>query len=298
MNQLGMRPEEVRAEISKYRWYHEIEVLPSLITPSACPHFKNMWDFNLNCLKAVDFRNKRVLDIGCRDGLFSLHAERAGAREVVGIDNDLSPGLANFLIPFFRSRIHLAELNLYQLDPGREGRFDVILWFGVLYHLRYPFHGIRKVLDCITPGGVLALETATLSTPHLAEQELLYCPVEGSPYDEPTSCTFFNRKALTTTLDSLGFVLEKAATFRPGLQAGVEPFASPPVSRGMRAAWRNLRARFRPLRMEVAREFLIFRKASQDSLPDYRMKNGRTFTRPWAEGYWDATHREHTGEKK
>jgi tRNA (mo5U34)-methyltransferase len=42
-------------------------------------------------------RGKRVIDIGCRDGMFSFEAERMGAAEVTGIDNDLSTAAVEFL---------------------------------------------------------------------------------------------------------------------------------------------------------------------------------------------------------
>jgi predicted RNA methylase len=47
-------------------------------------------------MKLFDFKGKRVLDIGCRDGALSFAAEQLGATEVIGVDNDLSDGLINF----------------------------------------------------------------------------------------------------------------------------------------------------------------------------------------------------------
>jgi hypothetical protein len=43
-----------------------------------------MWDFNLRAMDLVDFKDKKVLDVACRDGLFSFEAERRGARQVIG----------------------------------------------------------------------------------------------------------------------------------------------------------------------------------------------------------------------
>ncbi len=78
--------------------------------------------------------------------------------------------------------------------------YDVIVCYGVLYHLRYPYRGLRRLVDCLAIGGELLLETAMLiDTPETELSELLYCPVENSPY-EATSCTFFNRRALETTM--------------------------------------------------------------------------------------------------
>jgi hypothetical protein len=64
-------------------------------------------------LHRCDLAGKRVLDIGCRDGLFSFEAEKMGAQEVLGIDNDLSPGATEFLIPWFQSKVRMQAVNLY-----------------------------------------------------------------------------------------------------------------------------------------------------------------------------------------
>jgi SAM-dependent methyltransferase len=159
----------------------------------------------LEALRALDLRGKRVLDVGCRDGLCCFEAEKLGATEVLGIDNDLSPGAVEFLIPTLKSGVRMYELNVYDLTPQHFGTFDVVVFSGVLYHLRYPFWGLKRVKDVLRDGGVLILETATLVDDN--RHALLYCPVgKESPY-EPTSCTFFNLKGLRDSLYSLGLVV-------------------------------------------------------------------------------------------
>jgi SAM-dependent methyltransferase len=154
-------------------------------------------------LKALHLKGKRVLDVGCRDGLFSFAAESMGAAEVVGIDSDLSKPAMEFLIPFFKSKVRMLQQNLYDLKAQELGLFDVILFPGVLYHLRYPFWGLKVLCDMMKPGGELLIETAIWrGDPNNA---MLFCPIENdSPY-EPTSCTFFNEKGLVDTLRSLNF---------------------------------------------------------------------------------------------
>jgi tRNA (mo5U34)-methyltransferase len=97
----------------------------------------------LKYVRSLDLRGKRVLDIGCRDGLFSFAAESMGAIDVIGIDNDLSRGATELLIPYFNSKVRMHQMNLYDLTPERFGTFDVVIFPGVLYHLRYPFWGLR-----------------------------------------------------------------------------------------------------------------------------------------------------------
>ena len=191
-------------KIGQYGWYHRIEVAPGVYTEPAGGGFPELWEFILSSMAGVDFSGKRVLDVACRDGLFSFEAERRGAASVRGIDNDLSPGATEFLIPHFQSKVTMEELSLYELDPSKHGGNDLVLFFGVLYHLRYPFWGLKKVIDCLAEGGRLLVETGILvDTKGTRDTEFLFCPVGNSPY-EPTSCTFFNERGLVTTLESLG----------------------------------------------------------------------------------------------
>ena len=62
-------------------WYHEIELPDERITPGRWPaHFKKCG------MTEIDFKGKRVLDIGCLNGLYSFYTEQRGASEVISID--------------------------------------------------------------------------------------------------------------------------------------------------------------------------------------------------------------------
>jgi 2-polyprenyl-3-methyl-5-hydroxy-6-metoxy-1,4-benzoquinol methylase len=82
----------------KYDFYHVIEVAPGIFTPGN-QFLRPSQKVILDALAKVDLAGRRFLDIGCRDGLFSFEAERRGAAEVIGIDNDLSLAATEFLIP-------------------------------------------------------------------------------------------------------------------------------------------------------------------------------------------------------
>jgi len=90
-----------------------------------------------------DLSGKRVLDIGVWDGWFSFEMERRGA-EVVAIDNVEN---ANFLWLHreLRSRIDYRILDVYELTPERLGRFDIVIFLGVLYHLKHPLLALERV---------------------------------------------------------------------------------------------------------------------------------------------------------
>lgn len=207
---------------AQYSWYHDIEIAPGIRTPSPSP-FRHIWDFIIRQMSGVNFSGKSVMDVGCRDGLFSFEAEALGASVVVGIDNDLSAGAVEFLIPHFGSKVRMHEKNLLLLDPGADGPYDIAMMFGVLYHLRYPFYGLRRVLDIVKPGGLLLIEGGMFSG--IEDIPLMYCPWKDSPY-EPGSPSFFNLKGLSAALDSMGATLRSKAWLpgsdvRPGTQESV-----------------------------------------------------------------------------
>lgn len=209
-NAAGALTEEqkrLQERVDQYVWYHEIELEPGVRTKSEFGGYHDSWAFIKAALANVDFAGKRVLDVGCRDGMFSFEAERRGASEIDGIDNDLSAGAVELLVPHFNSRVTMRKLNLYQLNPTEQTPYDVIMFFGVLYHLRYPALGLRRLVDCLAMGGELLIESGMLiDTAETETSELIYCPVENSPY-EHTSCTFYNRRGLETTLRWFGMEL-------------------------------------------------------------------------------------------
>jgi SAM-dependent methyltransferase len=204
---MPMSSELLREKISKYDWYHSIRVTDEVATPGH-PAFVGCYAPVLKVFESLDFTGKKVLDVGCRDGLMSFEAERRGAQEIVGIDNNLSRGAIELLIPAMGSKVHMVEMNCMDLKPDTFGLFDMIVFSGVLYHLRYPFWVLKLLTDCLVVGGTMLIETGILMNPILDEHALLWCPTKDeSPY-ESTSCTFYNKKGLIDTMESLGVVLK------------------------------------------------------------------------------------------
>lgn len=86
-----------------------------------------------------DLEGKRVLDVGCNAGFHSIEAARRGAR-VVGLEpNPRYLEQAAFTTRAWgvADRVTLRQAQVYDL-AHREESFDVVLFLGVLYHLRYP----------------------------------------------------------------------------------------------------------------------------------------------------------------
>jgi tRNA (mo5U34)-methyltransferase len=86
----------------------------------------------------ADLTGKSVLDIGCNAGFFSIEMKRRGAARVVGIDTDRNYlAQARFAAEISGCELELHQLSVYQVPELRE-RFDLVLFTGVLYHLRHP----------------------------------------------------------------------------------------------------------------------------------------------------------------
>jgi SAM-dependent methyltransferase len=194
-------PNELSEIFRRYEFYHVIDLGNGVVTPGIS-EFVSLQAPVLEEIRRADLRGKRVLDIGCRDGLFSFEAERRGGR-VYAIDHNLSRAAVEFLIPWFKSSIEMRELNVYDLEVPAEDRYDFVVFSGVLYHLRMPFLALKRIADAMKPGGTLVIETGLMLNDH--QHPFVYVPrPKDSPY-EPSSVTFFNHRALVATLESMGF---------------------------------------------------------------------------------------------
>ncbi|MEP7134775.1 MAG: DUF1698 domain-containing protein [Chloroflexota bacterium] len=88
----------------------------------------------------------RVLDVGAWNGCFSFECERRGAREVVAFSlEDPTESGFNRLKEVLGSKVQYVKGSVYSLSPEQLGMFDVVLFFGVLYHLRYPLLAIDRL---------------------------------------------------------------------------------------------------------------------------------------------------------
>jgi SAM-dependent methyltransferase len=289
----GGDAERPQARLGRYNWYHRIDLGGGVFTPGWAGAVAAQ-QVVLRALGAIDLTGQRVLDVGCRDGFFCFEAEKRGAREVVGIDNDLSPGATEFLIPHFRSRVQMAELNVYDLRPETFGTFDVVLCPGVLYHLRHPFWGLKRLRDVLAPDGALILETVIMVDDN--RFPLLWCPYDSDLPCDPTSCTFFNVKALTETLHSLGLEVERVE-YLEGRPLQPAPPPAPPAPQSWKGWLRRLAGRLAgpvpaappapapgPGLLPVDRATFLCRPAARG-------------TNPVIDKYWHGTHKVHTKHK-
>lgn len=188
-------------------WYHSIELAPGVVTPGRAPLAH--WDAVLRQLRLPDLRGKSVLDIGAYDGFFSFAAERAGAARVVSLDHyawsvdmvgymsdwrrargegrsipaphetahwqpDALPGRRPFdaARACLDSRVDPVVGDFMTMDLDALGRFDVVLFLGVLYHLEDPLTAVRRVARLTSEGGLCVVETEATEIPGSGDRAL------------------------------------------------------------------------------------------------------------------------------
>ena len=134
-------------ELSKHGSYHSLELADGTVIPGL---------IGIDALKArirsfpipEDLRGKRVLDVGAASGWNSFEMERRGA-SVVAVDcvEFEEFHMAHKLLG---SKVDYRILDVDELTPAVVGRFDYVLFFGVLYHLRHPLLGLERICALTT----------------------------------------------------------------------------------------------------------------------------------------------------
>lgn len=134
-------------ELARLGWYHSMELPDGRVIPG----FQSL-DASRRRLAQFpvpsDLRGKRALDIGAWDGWFSFELERRGAR-VMAVD---STPCERFRV----ARELLGSQAEYRIDdvcglsPDKIGHFDIVMFLGVLYHLKHPMLALEKVCELAT----------------------------------------------------------------------------------------------------------------------------------------------------
>jgi tRNA (mo5U34)-methyltransferase len=132
-------------------WFHNIDLAGH---PTAPNHFLGdypaiKWRRFANAIPA-DLRGRTVLDIGCNGGFYSIEMKRRGADRVVGIDwDERYLNQARYAAEVSDVDVEFRRLSVYDVGALRE-RFDVVLFMGVLYHLRHPLLALDLLHEHVT----------------------------------------------------------------------------------------------------------------------------------------------------
>jgi tRNA (mo5U34)-methyltransferase len=202
-------------------WFHRIELNRETTTPGwSDAKVDKLPYFGL----PSDMTGMRVLDIGHAEGFFSFEAERRGAAEIIGIDN-YPPMNRKFNLCKYaqNSQANSYMASVYDLDPKKFGTFDIVFFFGVLYHLRNPILALEKIAGICT--GTILLQTATCSNTSdipMAEFHPFGLTVKAgdTTKTDPTCFWFPNSACVKAMLEHTGFTgIEQLSKDTPSVGA-------------------------------------------------------------------------------
>jgi tRNA (mo5U34)-methyltransferase len=218
--------QEIERQVrSMGQWFHNLDLHGVKTAPD---HFLGdypnvKWQRFAHALPD-DLTGRSVLDIGCNAGFYSIEMKKRGAARVLGLDSDetylkqarFAADVSGFHDIEFRS------MSVY--DVGRLGeRFDVVIFMGVLYHLRHPLLALDTLYEHVV-GDLLVFQSMQRGSPAVAELEADYPFWESKQFEsegfplmyfieqqyagDPTNWWIPNRACVEGMLRSAGFVIE------------------------------------------------------------------------------------------
>jgi tRNA (mo5U34)-methyltransferase len=129
-------------------WFHNIDLNGVQTAPD---HFLDdypnvKWRGFQHAVPA-DLSGRSVLDVGCNAGFYAIEMKRRGAARVLGIDSDdRYLDQARLAAEVTGQDIEFRNLSVYDV-AGLDETFDVVLFMGVLYHLRHPLPALDLIHD-------------------------------------------------------------------------------------------------------------------------------------------------------
>ena len=214
--------EEIQARVEALKpWFHNMLVGGVRTAPE---HF--LFDYpnvKYQCFAQAlpeDLSGKSVLDIGCNGGFYSMEMKRRGAARVLGIDCDERYlAQARFAAEVAELDIAFAKLSVYDIGALAE-RFDLVIFMGVLYHLRHPLLALDLIHEHVA-GDLLLFQSMLRGSGSVTPVEADYpirkkamfarsgYPrlhfVEHSYSGDPTNWWIPNRAGAEAMLRSSGF---------------------------------------------------------------------------------------------
>jgi 2-polyprenyl-3-methyl-5-hydroxy-6-metoxy-1,4-benzoquinol methylase len=203
---MALTKEEIQREIQRWpRWHYQFD-LRGVLTPIHQSEWINRHRqrkryFFDPLADAALFKGKRVLDLGCNAGFWSLNAIAAGADYVVGIDARPSH-IEQAQLVF---RVHDIPAHKYRFlddyvftgDIGAwGGPFDIVLCLGLLYHVCKPMELLERIsgvnddlllIDSTVfndERNVIALRHEPLDDPRMsADYQLVFLPSPSAVHD-------------------------------------------------------------------------------------------------------------------
>jgi len=168
----------------------------------------------------TDLTGKTVLDVGCNAGFYSIEMKRRGAERVVGIDHDPRYlAQARFAAEVQDFEIEFRQMSVFDVAELRE-KFDLVIFMGVLYHLRHPLLALDLLHENVVGDMMLfqSMQRGSKDVPTL-EQDYDFFEtymfedeafpkmyfIEDRYAQDPTNWWIPNRACMEAMLRSAGF---------------------------------------------------------------------------------------------
>jgi len=181
-----MSTEELRRKIGALgTWFHNIDLDGVQTAPDHfLADYPNVKWRRFQHALPTDLSGRTVLDIGCNGGFYSLEMKRRGADRVVAIDFDQRYlDQARFAAEFTGLDIEFRNMSVY--DVARLGeRFDVVLFMGVLYHLRHPLLALDLIREHVA-ADLLVFQTLQRGASSVMEVRSDYGFFEQDHFEDP-----------------------------------------------------------------------------------------------------------------
>lgn len=146
-------------------WYQRIYLGRGVYTLPTLQLHNVVWQA-IEALLLDGFKGASVLDVGTNAGYFCIQAKLRGAGQVVGVDFDdryLRQAEACRAIWKLDIAYRQADIDRLQLHTlGR--RFDVVIFTGILYHLKNPLGVLEEVAGLCNDA--IVVETEVVSPKH------------------------------------------------------------------------------------------------------------------------------------
>jgi tRNA (mo5U34)-methyltransferase len=192
-------------DFSHIQWWHSID-LGDRWTPGQ--KSREMLEAEANLIFQKGIAGKTVLDIGAWDGFFSFEAERRSASRVLATDHFCwsGPGWGtregfDYAHRCRQSKVEARDIDLPDLKPATVGVWDVVLFLGVLYHVKDPYSALEAVAKLAKE--TLIVETVTALNDFPEAVARFYYLDELNK--DPTNFWAPNTKCLEAMLLEIGF---------------------------------------------------------------------------------------------
>ena len=182
----SLEPDALRARIEALGpWFHNIDLGGVWTAPD---HFlgdyPNVKFQRFGPHLPADLTGKSVLDIGCNAGFYSMEMKRRGAERVVGIDSDdhylAQARFAAETLGY--DNIEFRNLSVYDVAALGE-KFDLVIFMGVLYHLRHPLLALDLIHEHVA-GDILLFQSMQRGSMELPDLQEDYPFEETAHFDD------------------------------------------------------------------------------------------------------------------